>query len=182
VGSSIRGRTGTVNIANWAAHTTVRTGPAVRQHDSEAAFPVEWQAAIGAWPMATQVARYEARDSVGYETKQKRVFTSANNAIRYKHPGKEAYKPEDRRKQHQSQDSPVCLGSLEFCRAWGHFSLQPEFLPPLGYASFRLCVHRNFVGPRTGEAFTRPFASGVHAHLRAVIRQARGMIQRIYWP
>src|ERR1700683_9258 len=62
-------------------------------------------------------------------------------------------------------------------------SLDPQFfgqrLPLAVDQCFRLGIHHNLIGPRPCEAFGRPFASGVDAHLGAVIGEARGVIERV---
>ena len=44
---------------------------------------------------------------------------------------------------------------------------------------FRFRIHHDFVGPGAGEAFGGPFAGGVDAHLRAVVGEAAGVVERI---
>src|SRR5580700_11129253 len=58
-------------------------------------------------------------------------------------------------------------------------SLQPKLFPPLRHS--RLCrfIHADLIRPRPGKAFRRPLTRGVDAHLRAEVRQPRGVIERI---
>src|SRR5579863_6678567 len=58
-------------------------------------------------------------------------------------------------------------------------SLQSQVFPFLVYQRFGLFVHQDFVGPGAGEAFAGPFAGGVDSHLRSVVGQAGGVIERI---
>src|SRR2546422_10541048 len=62
-------------------------------------------------------------------------------------------------------------------------SLQPQLfrqlLPFAVDQSFGLGVHQDFIRPGTREAFARPLAGSIDAHLRAVIRQAGSVVERI---
>src|SRR5439155_4408477 len=61
--------------------------------------------------------------------------------------------------------------------------LQPQLfrqlLPFAVDQSFGLGVHQDFIRPGTREAFARPLAGSIDAHLRAVIRQAGSVVERI---
>ncbi len=56
-------------------------------------------------------------------------------------------------------------------------NLQPRLLPQCVHPPLHFRRHLDHVGPWAREAFPRPFARGVYAHLRAVIRKAARMIQ-----
>src|SRR5437870_1405838 len=62
-------------------------------------------------------------------------------------------------------------------------SLQPQLfrqlLPLAVDQGFGLGVHQDFIRPGTREAFARPLSRSVDAHLRAVIGQARSVVERI---
>src|ERR1700756_5364004 len=62
-------------------------------------------------------------------------------------------------------------------------SIDSQFLGerfPLGIDQrFGFRVHGDLIGPGTGEAFGRPLARGVDAHLGAVVRQAGSVVERI---
>src|ERR1700724_4516290 len=45
----------------------------------------------------------------------------------------------------------------------------------------RLSVHRNFIRPGTPEALGRPLTRSVDAHLRSIVCEAGGVVERIYW-
>src|SRR5437016_11643523 len=54
-----------------------------------------------------------------------------------------------------------------------------QLLPLAVDQGFGLGVHQDFIRPGTREAFARPLAGSVNAHLRAVIGQARSVVERI---
>src|ERR1700682_4346265 len=62
-------------------------------------------------------------------------------------------------------------------------SLDPQIFrqrfPFASHQRLGFFVHQNFVWPGTSEAFAGPFAGGIDAHFRAVIWEARGMVERI---
>src|SRR5437016_9179726 len=53
-----------------------------------------------------------------------------------------------------------------------------QLLPLAVDQSFGLGIHQNLIWPGTGEAFARPLSRSVDAHLRAVIWQARSVVER----
>ena len=57
--------------------------------------------------------------------------------------------------------------------------IDTQALPLFIHDSFDHRVHRDLLGPRTRKAFGGPLTSGVNAHLGTVVRQARGVIERI---
>src|ERR1035438_5454325 len=57
---------------------------------------------------------------------------------------------------------------------------QSRLLPQLVDALLYFGRHLNHAGPGAREALGGPFARGVDSHLRAVIRQAAGMVERIH--
>src|SRR5262249_50678546 len=59
------------------------------------------------------------------------------------------------------------------------FSLKPELLAEGVDAALDLGIHADHLGPGPREAFLAPFAGGVDAHLRAEVRQAAGVVERI---
>src|SRR5438309_5030221 len=54
-----------------------------------------------------------------------------------------------------------------------------QLLPLAVDQSFGLGVHQDFIRPGTREAFARPLSGSIDAHLRAVIRQAGSVVERI---
>src|SRR2546429_6031141 len=44
-----------------------------------------------------------------------------------------------------------------------------------------LRVHHNFIRPWTPKTLGRPLTGGVDAHLRSVVCEARGVVERIDW-
>src|SRR4029077_8692457 len=54
--------------------------------------------------------------------------------------------------------------------------LLPQVVPPALYFG----THRDHTRPRAREAFAGPLARGVDAHLRSVVGQTAGMVQRIH--
>src|SRR2546426_6777722 len=57
-----------------------------------------------------------------------------------------------------------------------------QLLPLAVDQGFGLGVHQDFIRPGTREAFARPLAGSVNAHLRAVIWQAGSVVERINRP
>src|SRR5580700_2611284 len=43
----------------------------------------------------------------------------------------------------------------------------------------RLSIHDNLIGPGTGEALGGPLAGGVYAHLRSIVGEAAGVVERV---
>ena len=69
--------------------------------------------------------------------------------------------------------------SLEQVADWLTKMIVGVGLTQLNKVHQRFCIHDNLIVPGAGEAFGGPFAGGVDAHFRSVIRQARIVVKRI---
>ena len=81
----------------------------------------------------------------------------------------------------------ACFAVKSFLRLRGKLQssnpqLFRERLPLCIHQSLGFRVHLDFIRPRPGKAFGRPFTGGIDAHLRAVVRQSGSVIERIDRP
>src|SRR6516164_7969924 len=73
------------------------------------------------------------------------------------------------------------FGHSGFSGSWQTLRLfETQVLPLLVDDSSGFFVHQDFIRPWPIESLARPFAGGVDAHLRSIVRQARGVVERIH--
>src|SRR4051794_36566006 len=77
------------------------------------------------------------------------------------------------------EDSSVARHSEYFIRNCATLLLESQFFPAFGYAILHVLRHVEDFGPGALEAFTRPLARGIDAHLGTEVGETRGVVEGV---